>query len=114
MPRPRMRMIRPIYLTRRLRLQIPRTSNCSVEIADLKPEEHAVPMGQLRIADPAMMMLHIPIVQLKDQSAIRHESFMMRIAMVTLTAQELLIPAAARRNIAHANKGLWTHWKFGD
>src|SRR2546427_624945 len=29
--------------------------------------------------------------------------------MRTLTAKETLIPATARFNIAHANKGLWTH-----
>jgi hypothetical protein len=32
--------------------------------------------------------------------------------MPTLTTKETLIPAAARFNIAHANKGLWLHKNF--
>jgi hypothetical protein len=33
--------------------------------------------------------------------------------MATLTVKETLIPATARLNIAHGNKGLWTHTNSG-
>jgi len=32
--------------------------------------------------------------------------------MRTLTAQETLIPATARFNVAHAKEGLWMHGKW--
>ena len=38
------------------------------EIVDLKPKQHAVSVGPVvRIADPAVMMLHLEAVQLKHK-----------------------------------------------
>jgi hypothetical protein len=42
-----------------------------------------------------VMMLDVPAVQLKHQSAARNEPFILRPAMPALAAKEPLIPAAA-------------------
>ena len=81
-----------------------------VEVMDLKPEQHAVSVWPERwIADTAMVMFHIPPVQLKDEPALPNQPLVLTPAMRTLAAQQSLIPATARLNIAHANKGLWIH-----
>lgn len=83
--------------------------NGRVEVVHFKPEEHAVSMRELRIADGAVMMLHVPTMQLKHQPAVRNEPLILAAAMVAFATEETLIPAAARLNIAHANEGLWSH-----
>ena len=84
-----------------------------VKVVEFKPEEHAISVGRdVCISDTTMMMLHIPSVQLKNQPTSRDQSFILLAAMRTLTAEEALIPTTARLNIAHANKGLWTHTNF--
>ena len=93
-------------------LQVRGPDNGRVEVANFKPQEHAVSGREVGIADGTVMMLHIPAVQLKNQPAMRNEPLILRAAMVTLTTKETLIPATARFNIAHANQGLWTHTNF--
>lgn len=92
-----------------LRLEVRCPGNPRVEIGDFKPQEHAVSRRKLRIADASVMMLHVPMVQLKNQPAIRNESFVMRTSMVAPATKELLIPSAARFNVADANQGLRIH-----
>ena len=72
-------------------------------LSDFKPEEHTVPRGEAGIANRAVMMLHIPAVQLKNQPALRLEPLILRAAVGTLTTKETLIPTAARLDIANAN-----------
>jgi len=55
------------------------------------------------------MMLYIPAVQLQNQPTLRYEPLIMRAAVITLTAKKALIPATARLNITHADKGLRAH-----
>jgi hypothetical protein len=95
-----------------LRTQLRGAGNSRVEVANFKPQEHAVSRREVGIADRSVMMVHIPSVQLKNQLAARNEPLILRAAMATLTAKETLIPATARLNIAHANKRLWTHMNF--
>ena len=93
-----------------LSLQVLSASNGRVEVVEFKPQEHAISVWRdVWVSDATMMMLNIPSVQLKNQPAVRNEPLILRAAMRTLTAKETLIPATARLNIAHANKGLWTH-----
>jgi hypothetical protein len=80
-----------------------------VEVVEFKPEKHAISGRDVWVADRTVMMLCIPVVQLEDQPAVGNESFVVRTAMVALTANEMLIPATAGFDIAHANEGLWTH-----
>src|SRR5688572_14466074 len=92
-----------------LRLQFCGASKGCVEVADFKPQQHAVSGGKLWVADRTVMMLHLPRVQLKHQPSLRNETLIVRAAVVTLATQEPLIPAAACFDITHANQGLWLH-----
>jgi hypothetical protein len=56
-----------------------------------------------------MVMFHVPAMQLKDQPVTRDQSLILRAAMCTLTAEETLIPATARFDVAHAHERLWMH-----
>ena len=87
------------------------TSDCRVEVVDLKPEEHAVPV-RLRVGVPyrAVMVFHFPLVQLQHQLASGDQPFVIGTAMVALTAQQPLIPATAGFDIAHADERLWPHY----
>ncbi len=86
----------------------------SVEVVKFKPQDHAVsvrPDGW--IADATMVMFHVPSMQLKDQPAIRDQSLILRAAVRTLTAEETLIPATARFDVARAHERLWMHKNLG-
>jgi hypothetical protein len=96
-----------------LRTQLRGAVNSRLEVVDFKPQEHAISRREAGIADGSVMVLHIPAVQLKNQLAVRNEPLILRAAMATLTVKETLIPATARLNIAHGNKGLWTHTNSG-
>ena len=80
-------------------LQIGDAGNRLVEVVDFEPEEHAVTTSQARISDSAVVMFYFPRVQLKNQPSMRHESLILRTAMITLAAKHALIPAAARLDI---------------
>src|SRR5688572_11602890 len=84
-----------------------------IEVVEFKPQEHAISVGRdVWISDTPMMMLHIPSVQLEDQPVTQDQPLIIPAAMRTLTAEQALIPATARLNIAHANKGLGMHTNF--
>ena len=86
-----------------LRLQVRSAGNDRLEIVHFKPEEHTISMGEVWVADRAVMMLDIPTVQLKNQPAVRNKSLILGAAMIALAAEESLIPATARLDIGHAN-----------
>lgn len=84
--------------------------HCRVEVVNLKPEKDAISIGfVIWITDRTVMVLHLPLVQLKDQPTIQDQAFILRTAMRTLTAKQALIPLAAQFDIAHANQRLCTH-----
>lgn len=85
------------------------TVTSRVEVAHLKPQEHAVSRCEVGIADGTVMMLHIPAMQLKNQAVVRNGPLIVRAAVPTLTTKQALIPATARLNITHTNKGLGMH-----
>lgn len=49
-----------------LDLHFPGASDSRIEIVDFKPEEHAISMRQILVADWAVIVSHIPAVQLQD------------------------------------------------
>jgi hypothetical protein len=56
-----------------LSFQILGACYCRVQVAEFKPEKHAISVGpDVWIPDSPMMMLHIPTAQLKDQSVTRN------------------------------------------
>jgi len=90
-----------------LRFQLLGTDNRGVEIVEFKPQEHAIAVGfEIWIAEPTVLMFHLPSVQLKNQPAVQNEPLILSAAMPTLKAKETLIPAAARFHVTHANQGL--------
>jgi hypothetical protein len=81
-----------------------------VEIVNFKPQEYAVSVRlEILIADWAVMVPHIPSVQLKDQSPVRDKSLILGAAVRTSTTKQTLIPTTARFDIVHANQRLWAH-----
>ena len=86
-----------------LHLQLGSAGSGGIKVADFKPQEHPVSRRKAAVANPSVMMLHIPMVQLKNQPALRNKSLIVRAAMIAPTAKKALIPAAARLNISHAN-----------
>lgn len=96
-----------------LGLQFPCARRCRVEVVEFKPEQHAISVRRdLWISDAAVMVLHIPVVQLKNQPAARDQPLILLPAMRTLTAEQTLIPATACLDVPDANKRLWVHKNF--
>src|SRR5690349_14440197 len=91
------------------RLKLPGADCGSVKILHFKPQQHAIAMSQVRVADPAMMMLHLPTVQLHEQLAVGHQLLVLASAMAAPAAQQFLVPTTAGFDISHANQRLWTH-----
>jgi hypothetical protein len=81
-----------------------------IEIINLKPNEDAVSVCQIRVADFTVIVFHIPTVQLQNQSRVRNKTLVLGAAVRTLTAKEPLIPATACFYITYANQWLWAHW----
>ena len=91
-------------------VQVLRACNRRVEVVEFKPQKHAVSVWcDVGISESAMVMLHIPSVQLKNQPAVRNEPLILAPAMGALAPKETLIPATARLDIGHANKWLRVH-----
>src|SRR5262245_15039124 len=91
-------------------LQLRRAGDGGIDVVDFKPYEADVSIRlHIGITDRTVMMLHVPSVQLEDQSAIRNQPFIFRAAVRALTAEETLIPSAARFDVMHANEGLGAH-----
>jgi hypothetical protein len=91
-----------------VRLHPFRAGDGGVEIVDLEPEEHAVAVGlDGRIADRAVMMLDLPPVQLQDQGIVRNQALVFGPAMRAAAAEEILVPSAARFDVADGDEGLW-------
>src|SRR4029079_13299020 len=79
-----------------LSLQFFRARDRRVDVVDLEPQEDAVSRRELWISDAAVMVLHVPPVQLEDQSSVRHEPLILRAAVGALAAKQVLVPAAGR------------------
>jgi len=69
------------------RLQFRGAGNGRVEVVNFKPQKHAVASREFPVTDRTMMVLHLPVMQLKHQPAIRNEPLIIWTAMVTLAAK---------------------------
>jgi len=80
------------------------------EILNLKPQEQAVPVGpSIGVPDRAVVVLDVPPVQLQHKRSVLHQPLIVRAAVPTLTAEQLLIPPAHRLDVVHTNEGLGAH-----
>jgi hypothetical protein len=50
-----------------------------------------------------------PVVELEDERAVRDETFVLGSAVSALAAEERLVPAAARFDVAYRDEWLWSH-----
>lgn len=99
----------PVARQDNLKFQTGNPAHRGVEVIKLEPQQHAVAVRQIRIADATVVMRVFPAVQLKHQPAVANEPLIVRTAVGALTPKEVLIPAAAGLNIADANKRLGAH-----
>ena len=75
-----------------------------IEIVNLEPQEHAVSVRlEIRIADRAMIVFHVPSMQLQHELPVRNKPFVFGAAVRALTTEQTLIPATAGLDIVHAN-----------
>jgi hypothetical protein len=101
------------------RIAVPRTDHLDlhflrahhgrVEIIEFKLQQHTIAMRQILATDWTVIVSHTPAVQLQDQSIVQNKTLILEPAMRTSTAEQTLIPAAARFDIVHANQRLWAH-----
>ena len=92
-----------------LRPEFLRAVQGRIKVFHLKPQQHAIPMSQFRIADGPVMMSNLPVVQLHEQLAIRNQLLVVASAVAALATQQTLVPATACFDIPNTNQRLWTH-----
>jgi hypothetical protein len=81
-----------------------------IEVVDLEPQQHAIAVRpEVGIADGAVVVLDVPVVELEDERAVRDETFVLGSTVSALAIEEHLVPAAARFDIAHRDEWLWSH-----
>lgn len=81
-----------------------------IKVVHFKPQQHTVSVRPIvTITNRAVMVLHTEPVQLKNKLSIRHQLLVFRAPMITLAAQQTLIPSAARFYIGYGDEWLWTH-----
>ncbi len=82
--------------------------NGSVEIIEFKPKEYAISIRfYFGFTKGTVMVLDVPVVQLKDQCSIRQdESFILLTTVIASKAKESLIPPATRLDVMYANEGV--------
>ena len=92
-----------------VRLHPLRAGDRGIDVVDLEPEQHAVAVRlDGRIADRAVMMLDPPSVQLQDQGVARNQALVFGAAVGAAAAEQILVPPAARFDVADGDEGLWT------
>jgi hypothetical protein len=78
-----------------------------VEVSNLaKPQQDASTDLGIGAHEEPVVMFDISMMELKHQSSIAEQSFVVRAAMVTVKAKELLIPAAGCFHVAYGDHGL--------
>ena len=71
-----------------------------------KPQQDAVPNLDAWVYKEPVVVFDIPAMELKHKGSIGEQPFVLRATMITAKAEELLIPAAGRFDIAYGDHGL--------
>jgi hypothetical protein len=89
------------------RIQLAGASDDVVELRDFtKPQQDAIADCNVRAGEEPMMVFNISTMELKDQSPVSQKPFVLRPTMITAKAEELLIPAAGRLDVAYCEHRL--------
>ena len=71
-----------------------------------KPQQDTIADFDVWTNEYPVVVFDIPTMELKDQSAVGKEPFVLRTTMITSKAEKMLIPAAGRFDVAHSDHGL--------
>jgi hypothetical protein len=78
-----------------------------VEVGDLaQPDQHPVADGGLGVADRAVVVLDVRLVQLQHQDAVGQQPLVVGPAVVADQAEQVLVPAAGGLDVADGEHGL--------
>jgi hypothetical protein len=89
-----------------------RLSAChrGVEVVNLEPQQDTVSVGcGFRVTDGAMVVVHLPAMQLQDQPVTSDEPLIIGSPMRAPAAEELLIPSTARLHVPDTDERLCAH-----
>jgi hypothetical protein len=93
-----------------LRLHFGGPGDSGIKVVKFKPQEHAIAIGPvIGIPNRAVVVFDLKAVQLEDQHSPRNQPLIIRPPVRALTAEEALIPPAARFNVGHCDEWLRTH-----
>ena len=73
--------------------------------------QHGRPLTTMYLA-AAVMVLDIEAVQLQHERSVAEQAFVLVAAVPALAPEQLLIPAAARRNVGDRDQRLRVHRRF--
>jgi hypothetical protein len=71
-----------------------------------KPQQNASTHLEVWADEEPMVMFDISLMELKHESSVGEQPFVLRAAMITAKAEELLIPAAGCLHVAYGDHGL--------
>jgi hypothetical protein len=94
-------------------VELLRTSYGLVEISHFaEPQQDAVTNLELWVDEDSMVVFDVSMVELKDQSVVGEQPFVIRATMITTEAEELLVPAAGCFDVAYGDHrlGLSRRW----
>jgi hypothetical protein len=95
-------------------LQFGNPGNSRIEVIDFEPEQYTIAVGFVSgIADREVVVFDLKAVQLEDQQPVRDQPLVFRTPVHALTAQKMLVPAAARIDIGDCDEGLRAHPNLG-
>src|SRR5262245_3940624 len=81
-----------------------------VEVVDLEPQEHAIAVGLVvAVADGAVVVIIVEVVELEDQRVPRHQSLVLRSTVSAAAPEKLSIPPTARLDVSDGNEWLGAH-----
>ena len=93
-----------------LRLEGLGSANRVIEVVDLEPQQDTVAVRPIiGIADWSVVVCDLEAVQLEYQYTVRDQPLVVRPAVRTVTAEEVLIPTTARFHIGGGYQRLGTH-----
>jgi hypothetical protein len=71
-----------------------------------EPQQHTITDVNVWAREEPVVVFNISTMELKYQSSVSKEPFVLRPTMITAKAEKLLIPAAGRFNVAYRDHGL--------